>query len=49
MDKFKKKLMELALEAAEYHPSDLEDDGEEWAEEFVEMYADELLKLAKEA
>lgn len=45
MDKFTKKLKEMVLEAAEYHPSDLEDDGDEWAEEFVGMYVDDLRKL----
>ena len=45
VDKFVEILKEMALEAAEYHPSDLEDDGDEWAEEFVGVYADKLKKL----
>lgn len=46
MDKFTKKLKEMVLEAAEYHPSDLEEDGDEWAKDFVSLYDEELRKLA---
>lgn len=46
MEKFVEKLKEMVIEAAEFGCID-EDERDEWADEFVHMYADELLEVAK--
>lgn len=47
MDKFKKKLKEIIVEVAKFHPSNMEDNGKAWAKEVVDIYAEELRELAK--
>lgn len=47
-EKLKEVLKNMVLEAAEYHPSDLEDEGDEWAEEFVDSYISDILKTKKQ-